>query len=253
MAADMTALLHAPGFPRFAIAAQDRGARLAHRLALDAPEAVQRLAVMDIVPTRHHVASADSRFALGCWHSVFPAQPHAGPERRIRADIGHWFRFQTSREPKDESFLHPAARADHLDALHAPGTIAAICEDTRAAAGADPDHDRASRAEGRRLRCPLLVLRGAKGKIGQWHGPSGAATPAARSPPAMTCPRRCRRRCWQPSCPSATRPAAEAGGAPRRRALPAQGAPFPLTAEPFSRIMLDYVGSTRSRRNRHVA
>jgi haloacetate dehalogenase len=171
MAADLLALMAALGFPRFAVAAHDRGARVAHRLALDAPDAVQRLAVMDIVPTLHHFETADSRFALGYWHWFFLAQPHPGPERMIRADLEHWFRFQTSREPKDDGFFHPEARADYLAALRTPGTVEAICEDYRAAAGADLDHDRASRAEGRRLRCPLLVLWGEKGRIGQWYDP----------------------------------------------------------------------------------
>jgi haloacetate dehalogenase len=171
MAADMLALMQGLGFPRFAVAAHDRGARVAHRLALDAPDAVARLAVMDIVPTLHHFETTDMRFALGYWHWFFLAQPHPGPERMIRADIEHWFRVQTSREPKDDAFFHAHARADYLAALHAPGTIEAICEDYRAAAGIDLEHDRASRMAGARLRCPLLVLWGGSGRIGQWYDP----------------------------------------------------------------------------------
>lgn len=171
MAADMLALMQGLGFPRFAVASHDRGARVAHRLALDAPDSVERLAVMDIVPTLHHFETADTRFALGYWHWFFLAQPHPGPEGMIRADIEHWFRFQTSREPKDDGFFHPEARADYLAALNAPGTIEAICEDYRAAAGLDLEHDRESRAEGRRIACPLLVLWGEKGKIGRWYEP----------------------------------------------------------------------------------
>lgn len=171
MAADMRVLMLTLGFSRFAVAAHDRGARVAHRLALDAPNAVERLVVMDIVPTLHHFETADCRFALGYWHWFFLAQPHPWPERMIRADIEGWFRFQTSREPKDDSFFHASARADYLAALHTAGTIEAICEDYRAAAGLDLAHDRESRAEGRRIACPLLVLWGAKGKIGQWYEP----------------------------------------------------------------------------------
>ncbi len=175
MAADMRALMHTLGFSRFAVAAHDRGARVAHRLALDAPEAVERLAVMDIVPTLHHFETADSRFALGYWHWFFLAQPHPWPERMIRADIEGWFRFQSSREPKDDSFFHAQARADYLAALHTPGTIEAICEDYRAAAGLDLEHDGASRAGRPAHRLPAARAVGprARSANGTSRCPSG--------------------------------------------------------------------------------
>jgi len=171
MAADMLALMQGLGFPRFQVVAHDRGARVAHRLALDAPDAVTRLCVMDIVPTLHHFEQTDMDFALGYYHWFFLAQPHPKPERMILRDVEDWFDAQTSREPKDRGFFHPEARADYLAALHAPGTVAAICEDYRAATTIDLVHDRASRSAGDRVRCPLLVLWGAKGKIGQWYAP----------------------------------------------------------------------------------
>jgi haloacetate dehalogenase len=171
MAADMLALMQGLGFPRFQVVAHDRGARVAHRLALDAPQAVQRLCVMDIVPTLHHFEHADMRFAMGYYHWFFLAQPHPKPERMILRDVEDWFDLHTTREPKGRDFFHPAARADYLAALHEPGTIAAICEDYRAATGIDLAHDRASRAAGQRVACPLLVLWGSKGKIGQWYAP----------------------------------------------------------------------------------
>lgn len=171
MAADMVALMQELGFPRFAVASHDRGARVAHRLALDHPAAVERLCVMDIVPTLHHFEHADMAFAMGYYHWFWLAQPHPGPERLIRADIETWFDVHTNREPKDGGFFHPAARADYLAALRAPGTVEAICEDYRAAATLDLAHDRASRAAGQRIACPLLALWGARGKIGQWYAP----------------------------------------------------------------------------------
>jgi haloacetate dehalogenase len=82
-----------------------------------------------------------------------------------------WFDIHTSREPKDRSFFHPQARADYLAALGEPGTVTAICEDYRAAASIDLEHDRASRAAGQRITCPLLVLWGSKGRIGAWYEP----------------------------------------------------------------------------------
>ncbi|MGG5821526.1 alpha/beta fold hydrolase [Falsiroseomonas sp. HW251] len=171
MAADMVTLMKGLGHDRFQLVSHDRGARVAHRLALDAPEAVERLCTMDIVPTLHHFETTDMAFAMGYYHWFFLAQPHPGPERMISRDIEDWFDTQTSREPKDPGFFHPDARADYLAALHQPGTIDAICEDYRAAATIDLDHDRASREAGRRIACPLLALWGAKGKVGVWYQP----------------------------------------------------------------------------------
>jgi hypothetical protein len=89
----------------------------------------------------------------------------------ILRDVEDWFDLHTSREPKDKGFFHPEARADYLAALRQPGTVTAICEDYRAAATIDLEHDRASRAAGEKITCPLLALWGAKGKIGQWYKP----------------------------------------------------------------------------------
>jgi len=169
MAADLAALMRDLGHDRFAVVSHDRGARVAHRLALDFPDAVERLCVMDIVPTIEHFERADMDFAMGYYHWFFLAQPHDQPERMILRDVEDWFDLHTSREPKDAGFFHPEARADYLAALRAPGTVAAICEDYRAAATIDLEHDRASRAGGVRIRCPLQVLWGAKGAIPRWY------------------------------------------------------------------------------------
>jgi haloacetate dehalogenase len=169
MAADMIALMRALGHGRFQVVAHDRGARVAHRMALDHPDAVERLCTMDIIPTLEHFERADMAFGMGYWHWFFLAQRHPGPERMIRADIEPWFDFHTSREPKPAGFFHPEARADYLAALRAPGTIEAMCEDYRAAATIDLEHDRASRDAGRKVACPMLVLWGAKGSIPKWY------------------------------------------------------------------------------------
>lgn len=169
MAADMLALMRALGHERFQVVAHDRGARVAHRMALDHPDAVERLCTMDIIPTLEHFERADMTFGMGYWHWFFLAQRHPGPERMIRADIEPWFDFHTSREPKPRDFFQPEARADYLAALHEPGTIEAMCEDYRAAASIDLEHDRASRDAGQRVACPLLALWGAKGSIPKWY------------------------------------------------------------------------------------
>jgi haloacetate dehalogenase len=169
MAADMVALMRGLGHERFRVVSHDRGARVAQRMALDHPRTVEKLCVMDIVPTLHHFEHADMAFAMGYYHWFWLAQPHPQPERLIAQDVELWFDIHTNREPKDKGFFHPEARADYLAALREPGTVTAICEDYRAAATIDLVHDRASRAAGQRVVCPLLALWGRKGRIEQWY------------------------------------------------------------------------------------
>ena len=171
MADDAVSLMAQLGHEKFLVAAHDRGARVAHRMALDHPGSVERLCLMDIVPTIEHFERTDMAFAMGYYHWFFLAQPHPGPEDMINRDAEAWFFFQTSREPKARGFFHPEAEADYLAALKNPATVTAICEDYRAAATIDLVHDRESRAAGRKITCPLLVLWGAKGRIGQWYDP----------------------------------------------------------------------------------
>jgi haloacetate dehalogenase len=169
MAADMVALMAGLGFERFRVASHDRGARVAHRMALDHPQAVEKLCVMDIIPTLAHLERTDMDFALGYYHWFWLAQPHPKPERLIERDIEDWFDIHTSREPKDRGFFHPEAREDYLAALRRPGTVTSICEDYRAAVSIDLAHDRESRAAGVKVQCPLLALWGRKGKIEAWY------------------------------------------------------------------------------------
>ena len=171
MARDVAGLMRDLGHATYSVISHDRGARLGHRLALDHPGAVERICVMDIVPTLHHFEHVGMAFAMGYYHWFSLAQPHPGPERLIEQNVELWFDIHTSREPKGADFFHPEARADYLAALHAPGTVMAICEDYRAAATIDLEHDRASRAAGSRVACPLMVLWGGKGRIGEWYRP----------------------------------------------------------------------------------
>ena len=171
MARDMAELMTALGHDHFAVVAHDRGARVAHRLAIDNPARVTRLAVLDIVPTIEHFERADMAFGLGYYHWFWFAQPHPFPEELINAAPGTWFNAHTSREPKPPGFFQADALKDYLAAAHDPEMIAGMCEDYRAAASIDLGHDRISRAEGKRVQCPMLVLWGAKGKIGGWYDP----------------------------------------------------------------------------------
>ncbi len=171
MARDMVELMEGLGHDRFAVVSHDRGARVAHRLAIDHPGRVERLCVMDIVPTIEHFERTDMAFALGYYHWFWFAQPHPFPEELINAAPETWFRAHTSREPKTPGFFRPEALEDYLQAAHDPAMIAGMCEDYRAAASIDLEHDRISRAEGRKVRCPMLVLWGAKGRVGGWYDP----------------------------------------------------------------------------------
>ena len=171
MARDMAELMTGLGHERFAVVSHDRGSRVAHRLAIDNPDRVECLAVMDIVPTIEHFERTDMSFALGYYHWFWFAQPHPFPEELINAAPETWFRAHTAREPKHAGFFHPDALADYLAAAHDPEAIAGMCEDYRAAATIDLQHDRISRSMGQKVQCPLLVLWGAKGRVGGWYDP----------------------------------------------------------------------------------
>jgi haloacetate dehalogenase len=171
MARDMVEVMQHFGHTRFLVGSHDRGARVAHRLALDFPDRVEKLAVLDIVPTIEHFERTDMSFALGYYHWFWFAQPHPFPEDLISAAPEIWFKTHTSREPKGEGFFNPDALADYRAAVRNPEMIRGMCEDYRAAATIDLEHDRASRAAGVKVQCPLLVLWGSKGKIGKWYDP----------------------------------------------------------------------------------
>ena len=169
MAADVAEIATQLGFERFQLVGHDRGGRVGHRLALDYPERVERLAVLDIIPTLEHFERTDMSFAMGYYHWFWLAQPHPFPENLISAAPEEWFFSHTAREPKERDFFHPEALEDYLAAVRDPAMIRGMCEDYRAAAGIDLEHDRNSRAAGERIACPLLVLWGSEGKVGEWY------------------------------------------------------------------------------------
>lgn len=171
MARDVVELMERLGHRRFLVAAHDRGARVAHRLALDHAERIEKLAVLDIVPTLEHFERTDMAFALGYYHWFWLAQPHPFPETLINAAPEAWFFAHTAREPKQRDFFAPDALADYLAAVHDPAMITGMCEDYRAAITIDLVHDRESRATGQKIRCPMHVLWGLNGKIGAWYDP----------------------------------------------------------------------------------
>jgi haloacetate dehalogenase len=168
MARDAVALMQSLGHERFAVLAHDRGARVAHRMALDHPEAVTRLMLLDIAPTLAMYEGTTEAFARAYWHWFFLIQPAPLPERLIEADPIAYLREGMGRRG---GFFDPAAWAEYERCFVRPGTAAAVCADYRASAGIDLEHDRADRAAGRRLTQPLRVLWGAKGVVGHCFKP----------------------------------------------------------------------------------
>lgn len=164
MARDVLALMRRLGFERFDVAGHDRGGRAAYRLALDAPEAVRRLSVLDIIPTADVWRLADRRFALGYWHWSFLAQAHPFPEHFIAADPVR-FAFQIAQ---GATYFDPHAYADYVQALGDPAVVHAVCEDYRAGATCDVAADEADRGV-RKITAPTQVLWGAKGAVGRWY------------------------------------------------------------------------------------
>jgi len=166
MALDMLGLMHSLGHRRFAVLAHDRGARVAHRLALDHPQALSRMMLLDIAPTLAMYAGTHLAFARAYWHWFFLIQAAPLPERLIEADPVAYLRDVMGRRHGGLSAFAPAALAEYERCISIAGTATAICEDYRASAGIDLEHDRADQAAGRRLTLPLRVLWGAHGVVG---------------------------------------------------------------------------------------
>ena len=171
MALDQLALMRELGFGRFDVLAHDRGARVAHRLAADHPEAVRSLALMDIAPTLAMYEQTSDDFARAYWHWFFLIQAAPLPERLIRADPPAYVRDIVGRRHAGLSTFDPRALAEYERCIALPGTADAICADYRAAAGIDLVHDRADRAAGRMLKMPLLALWGRDGVVGRCFKP----------------------------------------------------------------------------------
>jgi haloacetate dehalogenase len=169
MARDMVTLMERLGHGRFAVAGHDRGGRVAYRMALDHPDRIDRLAVLDILPTATVWQRADARLTLDYWPWSLLAQPAPLPERLIGAApeavvddaLGGW--------GSPAAAFGPEIRAAYVDALRDSEHVHAICEEYRAAGTLDREHDEADRAAGRRIECPLLVLWSGRGALSTWY------------------------------------------------------------------------------------
>ena len=169
MARDQVAIMSALGFPRFRAVGHDRGARVLHRLCLDHPQAVERAAVLDIAPTASMYARTDKAFATAYFHWFFLIQPAEFPERLIAADPDAWIERMLGAWSRTASVFAPEAVAEYRRCFRDRATIHATCEDYRAAASLDLEHDQTD--EHQKVACPLLVLWGAAGIVGRLFDP----------------------------------------------------------------------------------
>ncbi|WP_051340877.1 alpha/beta fold hydrolase [Azospirillum halopraeferens] len=169
MAQDQVEVMRALGFERFAVCGHDRGARVAHRMALDHPDRVERLAVIDIVPTVEVFERMDSAMATAYYHWFFLIQPGGLPEHLIGLDPEFFLRRTLGSWGSGAGAFAQEAFAAYLHAMRNPATVHAMCEDYRAAASIDLEHDRGDRLAGRRVACPTLVLWGADSIVGRGY------------------------------------------------------------------------------------
>jgi haloacetate dehalogenase len=163
MARDVVALMGALGHDRFAIVGHDRGAYVAQRAALDYPDAIRALGILDSVPIGEALARCDARFAARWWHWFFLGQTQKPAERVILADPDAWYQL-------DPRAMDADAHDDIRRALRDPETVHAMCEDYRAGLGVDRAADDADQAAGRRISCPVLVLWATKDDLEDLYG-----------------------------------------------------------------------------------
>nr|WP_267869606.1 alpha/beta hydrolase [Massilia agrisoli] len=171
MAADMLKVMRSLGFAQFRVLAHDRGARVAHRLAADHPHAVQRLVLLDIAPTLAMYGKTNEAFARAYWHWFFLIQPAPLPERLIEADPAAYVRDVMGSRSAGLAPFDPRALLEYQRCLALPGAAHGLCEDYRASATIDLEHDRADLERGQRLPMPLLVLWGAQGVVQRCFDP----------------------------------------------------------------------------------
>ena len=167
MALDAVAVMQHFGYQRFGVLAHDRGARVAHRLALDHPGRVTRMMLLDIAPTLAMYENTTQAFATAYWHWFFLIQPPPLPEALIESDPVRYVRSVMGKRHAGLAAFAPEALAEYERCIQLAGTAHAICEDYRASASIDLAHDRADAAAGNKLTQPLKVLWGEHGTVGQ--------------------------------------------------------------------------------------
>jgi haloacetate dehalogenase len=158
----MVDVMHHLGHDHFAVAGHDRGSYVALRLALDHPQLVTAVALLDSIPIIEHLDRTDTAFATAYWHWFFFAQPNI-PERVINADPDAWYHGNPTTMGAENY-------AEWRDAIRKPNVVQAMLEDYRAGLTIDTEHERADRAAGRKLTCPTLVLWSTDDDLEELHG-----------------------------------------------------------------------------------
>lgn len=171
MAQDMVTVMQSLGHARFRVLAHDRGARVAHRLAVDHPDRVERLVTLDIAPTLAMYEKTDEAFARAYWHWFFLIQPAPLPERLIEADPARYVTELMGGRSGGLAPFDPRALNEYVRCASLPGAAHGVCEDYRAAATIDLEHDRADRDAGIRMKTPLLALWGGEGVVQRCFDP----------------------------------------------------------------------------------
>ncbi len=174
MAQDQIEVMAALGYDQYMAAGHDRGARVLHRMCLDHPQKVTRAAILDIVPQHYLYKNINKQWATFSWHWFFNIQPFDMPERMMGADPDWFIEKKLAKTKQGLSFFDKDALAEFKRCFRNPETIHAICEDYRAAASIDLDHDEKDMAAGRKIECPVLLLWGATGGVGRNHNPGPA-------------------------------------------------------------------------------
>ena len=182
MALDQVEVMRQLGHTRFKVAGHDRGGRVAHRLCLDHPDAVEKVVLMDIVPTLTMYNDTSKEFATKYVWWFLQIQPAPMPEHLISLDPAYYLRDHLFVQSKTPGAVTPEAMAEYIRCYCCKGTIHALCEDYRAAAGIDLDQDRADDAAGHKIKAPVHALWGAKGTVGQLWDVISTWKPKAAGP-----------------------------------------------------------------------
>jgi haloacetate dehalogenase len=169
MARDQVAVMRAFGHERFAVIGHDRGGRVAHRMALDHPRAVSCVTVVDIAPTATMYAQTNQEFARRYFWWFFLIQPAPLPERLIEGDPEFFLRTHLAAQSKTPGVPSEELIHEYLRCYRLPGGVHAVCEDYRAAASIDLEHDAVDNGAGRKVEMPMLVLWGSKGVVGELY------------------------------------------------------------------------------------
>jgi haloacetate dehalogenase len=167
MAMDAMDVMQSCGFEQYQVLAHDRGARVAHRLAADHPQAVQRMMLLDIAPTLAMYENTSLAFATAYWHWFFLIQPPPLPEALIESDPVRYIRSVMGKRHAGLGAFAPEAMAQYERCIQIAGSARGICEDYRASATIDLEHDRVDVAAGNKLAMPVKVLWGEQGVVGQ--------------------------------------------------------------------------------------